>query len=187
MESRTLGGSRRLAPAGVEGIVHYSSVRVLFVRKKILAGCLHSVPFTRSLWLKVMTSACRNHDKVYSSLYIDDESNQNHGPSWRVLFDQMVACIRHFAGKVNAINLKLSDKATIVCSNDKCATLLVKKFSQLGINFNATKEARDLGITYTASKSKQASQLHKRFKKAANRMKKIKSIAKINKKSKESF
>ena len=157
------------------------------VDRSILAGCLHSVPFTRCVMKPIIKPVATDFKTVKTSIFVDDTTMQTIGPSWGVLEPKMVEAIVFFASKVHQINLKLSDKAHIVCSNKKCAATIVHNLKTVGLHFNNSRSARDLGITYTAALTKPSQLLLNRLKKAKPRVTKIKQLAKISKKSRNLF
>ena len=121
------------------------------INRSILAGCTHSVPFTRVLLKKPMRNLVDEHDRIHVGLFVDDTTFQTIGFSWGKMSNRMIPLVLQFFEQVKKLNLKLSPKATIVTTSKACSKFLQKECAKAGITFRTSSETRDLGITYTAA------------------------------------
>ena len=99
----------------------------------------------------------------------------------------IVKCIKMFALKVKNSKLKLSPKAKIVTTSQKCSKLIQQECAGKGIYFKVDKCARDLGVQFSISLAGSRKILNNRYAMAKNRIHKISQLAKISKKAKNLF
>ena len=136
--------------------------------------------------MKPISEIATTHKEVQTYVNVDDTSMQVTGPSWGELNNILTPCVLNFKIHVDAIKLKLSPKAAIVASYP-CQSTLNKYLHNECVYFKVVKHHRDLGVTYSAALSRPYQLVQNRFVNAKTRVKKIKAIAKINKRAKNIF
>ena len=176
---------QHLAPRVIQ-VCSFSSAQVTVINS-ILAGCKQSIPMTRTLLKNLMTKLYKSHPKAPPSVYVDDTTMSARHPKWSTVERRIVTCILDFAEGTKEIGLTLSDKATIVASHPTLAKRIQSELAAHGVIFQLTKRqegARDLGITNTAGKYRPYKLLGNRINNSGRRINKIKSLAKLTRRSK---
>ena len=157
----------------------------LLIFKSIIAGCMHSVAFTRTLLLEDMMQLVKDNEEVDTSCFVDDTSMIDSFPGVGVVYNRVAKCIVQFAKIVKKLKLKLSEKAVIVSSSMKLALKFKEEFQDVHkVVFQVSKASRDLGLCFNAARNRPAGLLNERLEKVHPRSTKVKNIAKTNKLSK---
>ena len=85
------------------------------------------------------------------------------------------------------LKLRLSEKGVIVASCPKLAARLQAELLSKGVKYNIASHTRDLGISYTAGRSKPNQFFSSRFRDKKGRMLKIGRLARICRKARKLF
>ena len=176
---------QHLAPRVIQ-VNGFSSLPVS-VFNSILAGCKHSVAFTRSFVKRKMHKVCDLYPHTDSRIFVDDTSMQTTASTIPEVLDQIVPTVSTWAQGALEQKLRLSNKGCIVTSNPKLSKLLQKELLSYGLTYRIEPHARDLGVTHAAGVRKPSQLLARRFKNVRNRILKIKQLSKIDRRARNLY
>ena len=97
------------------------------------------------------------HPEANTQLFADDTSMHAVADSCSEVLDKLVPAMVCFKDVVAHLKLKLSPKAAITANDHKLLTMLVSEITAYGLQFQASKDARDLGISNTAGNTRSSS------------------------------
>ena len=151
----------------------------------ILAGCIFSIPFVKSLMHEGSLKVCqisKNH-----KTYVDDIANFASGDGPEVQAIIVSAAIVFNEKLVIKRKFRFSSKSTVVASDLGLAKRVAAELKQHGISVCVSPSHRDLGIMFTAGASRDLSLAKTRISKAARRAQRITRIAKDTRASRNLF
>ena len=181
----SLALQQHLAPRIIQASGYCSNPTQVY--KSILAGCKHFVSITRTLLLNLMKKLILTLPEAKPRVHVDDTSMLSVGDTTSEVQDKLVPCILGIAKGVSALRLTLSKKGVICSSDNKLTLRIQKELANHSIQYNTSKNARDLGIAYTSAKKTPNQILVVRLKSVRKRILKISSIAKVDRKARILF
>jgi hypothetical protein len=156
------------------------------VNCSILAGCINSVPFAKSLLHSFVEAAISAHPGVKVGAFVDDLAQNVQGSIVHVL-NELVDSGKLLVSLLRKLRLRISPKSMVVCSNKYIAKHVAARLGAAGIEVRHEASARDLGVSYTAGKRRVATLQNARLVKAGKRSLRIASMAKATKQARRLF
>ena len=141
----------------------------------ILAGCTTSTTIARAYAFE--TARVSMDHGVPAFQHVDDLSHVIIDSTVEGLIAKTVEVASTVAQVLKKKKLRIANKrggAEVLACSNKIAGVIVRKLRRLGLPFNATKEAEDLGIGASCGQRRNKNTTLKRIKKAAERIKKVK-------------
>ena len=200
---------QHMAPRTIQ--IHQFVSKPIQIWNSIIAGCKQSIPMTRVYFLRGMPevnkSGCRpklqdidNKNIVEeveakideqvgkSRLYVDDCAQSATDPIESRFYNKLGNSFMKFNKLRIKLKLGLSNKGVICCSDYMVAKRLQKELrSNYGVEYQVARSCRDIGVSYTAGKSRPTTELIKKFDGAWSRNRKIAGLSKINRGARKLF
>lgn len=147
----------------------------------IMAGCAKSNTFARIATFNLMAWMRTGHPAAPMQQYVDDMIQRAEGTK-RYIMRILPKAVQDFATKVE-LQLRISIKASMVCSTGGLAQELKKCMIDLSIPIAITAEARDLGAIAAGGKQRRQKLIRWRFARAQRRAERIWRLAGIYRKA----
>jgi hypothetical protein len=151
----------------------------------ILAGCIYSVPWVKSLFHPGSKMIMYDHPRYKT--YVDDVSNiaAGYGPDVQ---DAIIRCALAF-NKLVVVRKKfqLSSKSAVVASDRKLAVRVAQELASYGIVVQVGDATRDVGVMFAAGTSRNMTGSKKRMAKARRRTNRIIRVAAITRSARKLF
>ena len=152
LDALVLALEQHLAPRILQ--VGGCSSKAIRVFQSILAGCKTSKALTAVYLKRGMTSISKDKDanKANLSLFIDDTCFHALADTVSLLLDKFMPDVLKFQMVARKLKLKLSPKTQITTSCELAAILLQKELKEYGMFFEISKQAQDLGVSFSAAR-----------------------------------
>ena len=183
MIDAVMGFQMQMAPR----VVVLSTIPSLPIRVdvSILAGCVMSVPWVKSL-LHPGSSIISNQHPMYKT-YVDDVANISVGYAPKVQ-EAMVQCALAFNSLIVVKRkFRMSPKSAIVASDKKLAYRVSKELASYGIHVQVCDSTRDVGVMFTAGVSRDMSISNRRMCKARRRTARICRVSAVTRSARKLF
>jgi hypothetical protein len=161
------------------------------VWNSIIAGCGQSVPLTRAYLGRGMKRIHQKHfvnkenidksSKTATETYVDDCAQGTAHLKVNVLIKGLMLAFRDFRKlSVLKLLLNLSDKGAVVSSSDKITKAIrLEILNTFGEKYHGAKSSRDLGISFTAGRTRPSGLFTKRLGANTSRIEKTVRISRI--------
>ncbi len=164
---------QHVAPRVIQRASAYSFPVQVF--RSILAGCEHSIALTKGMLRNDIYDLIYHNRGCTIDTYVDDIPITSSNKSRLKFKNKILKMARMYSARCGKLGLTLSPKSESCTSDFKLSLLIVKILKKEGIHYQATRDARDLGITYTAGllHKNSAKHIRHRFLKTSKRNTKI--------------
>ena len=142
---------------------------------------------TGSYLYRSVSRVDNDHPDANTRLFVDDTSMFAEGDSCYEVVDKLVPALASFKRIVDNLKLKLSPKASITASSSKLLDIQVKECKNIGVAFERSTDARDLGVSNTAGRSRPGSTVKSRFQKSRATKIKNSELAKVRRASRKPY
>jgi len=150
----------------------------------ILAGCQHSVAFTRLFLYELVDHLQAKWRPAELNVWVDDTTQRAHHRTEQRVVELMVGCASDFSAGLRAKGARVSKKCVTLASSPSMAREIQRRLRiEANLSIQVASSGRDLGIDFSCSKRRRTGIVRQRAAKAKRRMVKIAGMAKADRRA----